>query len=95
MPRIVDAAQQLTDARTKRLFVGGFTSQLGTDQSNASQDGTVGNPTGRYQVLGQYGYAVEGHPTSQGQGQHQKAKRKPIVFIAIAAVAVYFLAKHA
>ena len=73
MARLVDAAQQLTDQRTQRLFVGSFSGQLdATDQSTAGQDDGTGTPTGQYQTRGQYGYAVEGQPVSQSQQASQK-----------------------
>ena len=73
MGRLIDAAQQLTDQRTNRQFVGSFSGQLAAvDQSTAGQDNGVGTPTGQYQVRGQYGYAVEGRPQSQAQQTKQR-----------------------
>ena len=94
MARLVDAAQQLTDQRTNRLFVGSFSGQLAaSDQSAAGYDDGVCTPAGQYQVRGQYGYATEGQPQSDAQQQQTTKRRLPVLALVLAAAAVYWVIK--
>ena len=94
MARLIDAAQQLTDQRTNRQFVGSFSGQLAAvDQSTASTDDGVGTPTGQYQVRGQYGYATEGQPRSDAQRVQQRKGVQWWVYAIGAAVAIYVFKK--
>ena len=91
--RLVDAAQQLTDQRTNRNFVGSFTGQLAAvDQTTAGYDNAIGTRTGTYQVRGAYGYAQEGRPNSDGQRNAMKKNGvSKWVYIGAAVAAIYFL----
>ena len=94
MPRLVDASQQLTDQRTNRQFVGSFSQMLGAvDQSTANTDNGIGTRTGTYQVRGQYGYATEGRPNSDAQQSQTRSRVSVWVYVAGAALAIYFLRK--
>ena len=95
VPAGVDSAQQLTDQRTNRLFVGSFSGLLAaSDQSAAGLDDGTGTRTGQYQTRGQYGFAVEGKPVSEGQMAAIQHKRKPLwVGLGVAALILYLVVR--
>ena len=56
------------DLRPVRMFVGALQGALAADQSIVGADAYAWNVPGQYQVIGPYGYSIEGRPISTTQG---------------------------
>mgnify|MGYP001373244441 CR=1 FL=1 len=61
-------ARAQDDLRPVRMFVGALQGALAADQSIVGMDGYAFNVPGQYQVIGPYGYSLEGRPISTTQG---------------------------
>lgn len=81
------------EQRTARAFVGFFNSMFANDQSLAGADGYAVNLPRQYQTIGPNGLVgVEGTSLSNGQ-KSVSVTASPLVLIALAAAAFYFLKK--
>ena len=90
----MDAIQANDENRTARAFISFLSQAIGNDQSLPGQDGYAVNPPRQYQSIGPGGLVgIEGTAQSNAQGSKLAFSVSPLLLLAVAAGAYFFLKK--